>query len=133
MNKWMAIAIAVAALVVSCSSAGGASDADFPAFVYNSSSSLEGYRIAKRIPEVLEQMPCYCGCGKANQHHNLKECFIKPTGGYDDHASGCDVCVKEAVDVDNWHRQGKSLAEVRRLLDAKYQDYGQPTDTAPVE
>ncbi|MCL5027032.1 MAG: PCYCGC domain-containing protein [Chloroflexi bacterium] len=132
MRRWIIIALAAAAVLASCSST-GASDPNFPAFVYSSSSSLEGYRIAVRMPEVLEKMPCYCGCGKTNNHHSLKECFIKPDGSYDDHASGCDVCVKEAVDVDNWHRQGKSLAEVRRLLDAKYRDYGQPTDTAPVE
>ncbi len=129
----LGVAVLAAFLLAACAPAGRAAGDDFPAFVYGSASSLEGYRIAKSQPEVLAQMPCYCGCAKVNKHHSLKECFIKPDGTYDDHAAGCDVCVKEALDVVKWQKEGKGLAEVRRLLDEKYQDYGQPTDTPPVQ
>ena len=35
----------------------------------------EGYQIAKEIPEVLAQMPCFCGC-EAVGHENLLDCFV---------------------------------------------------------
>jgi len=39
------------------------------------------YEIAKEIPEVLAQMPCFCEC-EAYGHENLLDCFI------DSHAAG---------------------------------------------
>ncbi|HEX7627300.1 MAG TPA: PCYCGC motif-containing (lipo)protein, partial [Candidatus Methanoperedens sp.] len=51
-------------------------------------------------PEVLEQIPCYCGCGVhgstvsgGKPHMSVRDCFISNDGVYDDHASFCDVCV----------------------------------------
>jgi len=33
------------------------------------------YRIAKESPELVEQMPCYCGCYVSNQHRNNLDCY----------------------------------------------------------
>jgi hypothetical protein len=41
----------------------------------------EGYQIAKEIPEILAQLPCFCGC-EAVGHENLLDCFV------DQHAVG---------------------------------------------
>jgi hypothetical protein len=35
----------------------------------------EGYQIAKEIPKVLAQIPCFCGC-EAVGHENLLDCFV---------------------------------------------------------
>ncbi|MDE2181213.1 MAG: hypothetical protein KGJ40_10280 [candidate division NC10 bacterium] len=35
----------------------------------------ETYRIAKEAPELLEQMPCYCGCYKSADHRNNLDCY----------------------------------------------------------
>src|SRR3990170_8072551 len=90
--------VAVALVVVSCGggSARPAGEKDFPSFVYGSALSLESYGAAVRHQDELKRIPCYCGCGEANDHASLKECFIKPDGTYDSHAAGCDVCGKEA-------------------------------------
>ncbi len=40
-----------------------------------------GYEVAREIPEVLAQIPCFCGC-EAVGHKNLLDCFV------DDHAVG---------------------------------------------
>jgi hypothetical protein len=37
------------------------------------------YTIAKEIPEVLAQMPCFCEC-EAYGHENLLDCFIDKHG-----------------------------------------------------
>ena len=39
------------------------------------------YQIGREIPEVLAQMPCFCGC-EAFGHENLLDCFI------DEHGAG---------------------------------------------
>jgi hypothetical protein len=35
----------------------------------------ETYRIAKEAPELLEQMPCYCGCYSSADHRNNLDCY----------------------------------------------------------
>ncbi len=35
----------------------------------------KGYVIAKQIPEVLVQLPCFCGC-EAVGHQSLLDCFV---------------------------------------------------------
>ncbi len=35
----------------------------------------EVYRIAREVPELLEQMPCYCGCYVSDQHRNNLDCY----------------------------------------------------------
>lgn len=108
---------------------------NFPAFVYTSATSLESYRLAVRSPVFLEKMPCYCGCVQSANppHRNLKECFIKPDGRFEEHGATCDLCSKIALDAEAWRKEGLSLKEVRARLDAKYQEYGRPTDTPPIE
>jgi len=39
----------------------------------------KGYQIAKEIPEVLAQLPCFCGC-EAVGHKNLLDCFVDEHG-----------------------------------------------------
>jgi Protein of unknown function with PCYCGC motif len=38
-----------------------------------------GYQIAKEIPEILAQLPCFCGCGAVG-HENLLDCFVDEHG-----------------------------------------------------
>ncbi len=39
----------------------------------------KGYEIAKEIPEILAQLPCFCGC-EAVGHENLLDCFVDRHG-----------------------------------------------------
>jgi hypothetical protein len=39
----------------------------------------EAYQVAREIPAVLAQMPCYCEC-EAFGHENLLDCFIDQHG-----------------------------------------------------
>ena len=39
----------------------------------------QAYQIAKEIPKVLSQMPCFCEC-EASGHENLLDCFIDRHG-----------------------------------------------------
>src|SRR5215213_2919372 len=51
----------------------------------------DAYRAVKEIPVTIAQLPCYCHCDRGFGHKSLYSCFE------DDHASHCDVCVREAV------------------------------------
>ena len=104
---------------------------EFPPFVYNSARVLQAYETAVQIPEVLPFMPCYCGCGEAQDHKNLKDCFFKGDGSLNDHAAFCEVCDMEVADIAKWQGEGYSLKQIRGLIEEKYQRYGEPTDTAP--
>jgi uncharacterized protein YbaR (Trm112 family) len=33
------------------------------------------YRIAQEVPEMLERMPCYCGCYVSDRHQNNLDCY----------------------------------------------------------
>jgi len=105
--------------------------ANLPAFVYTSAASLESYRLAVREQALLEQQPCYCGCVTTADppHRNLKECFIKPDGSFEEHGATCDLCGKIALDAADLKAQGLSPREIRAALDAKYLEYGKATDT----
>ncbi len=35
----------------------------------------QAYQIAKDVPEVLEQVPCYCGCYGSAGHRNNLDCY----------------------------------------------------------
>jgi hypothetical protein len=108
----------------------GGSSAEFPAFVYHSPEVERAYGLAVQHQELFPLLPCYCGCGvmPEDPHRNLLDCFITGDGSLNPHASGCRICVDIAIDGTEWWAQGKSPAEVRSLVEAKYQSYGPATN-----
>ena len=72
------------------------------------------YQTAKDIPEVLEQLPCFCGCMSSYGHKNNLFCFK------DQHGSGCDMCQNIALDARKMHDQGMSIAQIQEQIKAKY-------------
>ena len=38
--------------------------------------TAEAYRAARAAPELIEQMPCYCGCSKTDGHLNNLDCYL---------------------------------------------------------
>lgn len=79
-----------------------------PDYVYTNAMTLSAYKYATEHPEVLEQLPCYCGCGQhgsetseGKPHRFLRDCFINDKGQYDSHASTCDVCIGLAMRAQN--------------------------------
>jgi len=107
-----------------------------PSFLDNQTDLIRAaYQIAGQAPEVLEWMPCYCGCGESAGHKSNMNCFIqevKEDGKivWDDHGTRCNVCIEIAVNSVKMHKDGKSLKEIRQTIDENYKDgYAKPTDT----
>ena len=103
--------------------------ADMPAEVQAAPVSVqEAYRFAAANPEVLTQIPCYCGCG-AIGHTSNYACYVsgKNSDGrlsFDAHALGCSICVDITQDSMRLLKEGKSTAEIRSYVDQTYSQYG---------
>ena len=75
----------------------------------------DAYRAAREIPVTLAQIPCYCHCDQEFGHKSLYSCF------QDEHASHCDVCVREALLALKLEKEQKMTpAQIREMIIAQY-------------
>jgi len=86
------------------------------------------YQFATANPDVMKNIPCYCGCGDIGHTSNYS-CYVssvddKGTITFDNHALGCSICVDITQDVMRMLRDGKSPQEARAYVDATYSKYG---------
>ncbi len=72
------------------------------------------YEVAREIPEVLDQLYCYCYCDKHSGHKSLLSCYT------DGHAADCDICMDEALEASRLYKQGKSVQEIRAKIDRQF-------------
>jgi hypothetical protein len=72
------------------------------------------YQAAKDIPEVLVELPCYCGCKDGLGHKSNLYCFA------DEHGSICDLCQTIALEGQEMHRKGMPTSEIREKIRAAY-------------
>ena len=106
-----------------------ASLASMPANVQKAPVSVQqAYRFAAANPDVLSQIPCYCGCGPIGHTSNYS-CYISAQNSdgslsFDHHALGCSICVDITQDSMRMLGQGKSVAEIRSYVDSTYAQYG---------
>ena len=93
------------------------------------------YAFALARPDVLQWLPCYCGCGRMGHGSNL-DCFFQrradtETFTYEEHASFCAVCVETANLAQQLLQEGTPMGEIRAAVDARFGGSGAPgTDTA---
>lgn len=78
------------------------------------------YRAAAADPEAFEAVACYCGCEEFLDHRHLLDCFERPDGGWERHATGCAVCLVEARDVVEMRADGTPIAEIIQQIDDRY-------------
>ena len=85
--------------------------------LFNDEKTRAAYQTARDIPEVLEQLPCFCGCMTNFGHKNNLFCFK------DQHGSGCEICQDIALDARKMHDNGMSIAQIQENIKAKYSKY----------
>ena len=81
----------------------------------------EAYQFAKLNQDVLEHIPCYCGCGSMGHISNYS-CFIAETKSdgtveYDEHALECGICVDIAHDAMRLVADGKDIDAIFAEID----------------
>ncbi|MFC5558037.1 PCYCGC motif-containing (lipo)protein [Ureibacillus thermophilus] len=108
---------------------------ELPAFLKEKHETVSAvYKIALEYADVLEWIPCYCGCGESAGHRSSLNCFIAEIREdevlWDDHGTRCQVCLEIAVESAKRAKDGKSIQEIRTYIDEKYQEgYSTPTPT----
>jgi hypothetical protein len=124
-------------LLAACGSSdksGGTGVAMLPDWVRSAPPRVkEAYQYAVANPEELAKYPCYCGCGSMGHTSNLS-CYVQsiaPDGSitFDNHATGCGICVDITQDVMRLKAEGQSSPAVRAYVDAQYSPFGPSTNT----
>jgi len=88
----------------------------------------EAYQFASINPDIMKDIPCYCGCGDIGHTSNY-DCYVSDVDDkgnikFDNHALGCSICVDITQDVMRMLQEGKTPAEARAYVDATYAKYG---------
>lgn len=88
----------------------------------------QAYQYAAANPNVMKQIPCYCGCDDIGHTSNYS-CYVSGVNEsgqikYDSHALGCSICVDITQDVMRLSRQGKAAPEIKTYIDQTYSQYG---------
>ncbi len=88
----------------------------------------EAYQFASTNPDVMKEIPCFCGCGDIGHTSNY-DCYVSDVDAqgdiqFDNHALGCSICVDITKDVMRMLQDGKTPAEARTYVDATYAQYG---------
>jgi hypothetical protein len=87
----------------------------------------EVYEFAGANPDILEFVPCFCGCETAGHRANA-HCFVQsrnPDGtvkAWEPHGMGCAVCIDVARDSMQLHASGASVRDVRSSIESEYSD-----------
>jgi len=85
-----------------------------PSYFSSDPRAQAAYQAAKDIPEVLAELPCFCGCMTQYGHENNLFCFK------DQHGSGCEVCEDIALDARDMHAKGLSPAQIKENIIQRY-------------
>jgi len=83
------------------------------------------YDFAAQHPEILNYIPCYCGCG--SQGHKANEsCFVArrdPRGNvleWDTHGFGCTICIDVARESMQLYNSGADVHSIRAAIEKRW-------------
>jgi len=83
--------------------------------LFSDERTRAAYQAAKDFPELLEQMPCFCGCmHEAVGHKNNLFCFK------DRHGAACAMCQDIALEARQKHEQGMPVAQIQEYIKSKF-------------
>ena len=70
----------------------------------------------REIPHIVDGIRCYCGCADLDGFRSLLSCYEAPAGM----ARFCEICEGEGRLAFNRWKEGQSLEQIRRAIDARY-------------
>lgn len=91
----------------------------------------QAYQFAVANPQVLQAIPCYCGCGVMGHTSNYS-CYVSDVQAdgkviFDNHSLGCSICVDITQDTMRLLQQGKPVPEIKEYVGQTYSRYGPAT------
>ena len=94
----------------------------------------DAYIFAAQRPDILEYVPCFCGCETAGHTRNA-DCFVASRNEdgtvreWDTHGMACTICVDVARDAMQLSASGASTVDIRAAVESKYAAYPRQTLT----
>lgn len=94
----------------------------------------DAYIFAAQHPEVLDYVPCFCGC-ETRGHRRNADCFVEsrnPDGtvrAWDTHGMACIICIDVARDAMQLRASGARVTDIRAAVESKYAAYERQTPT----
>jgi hypothetical protein len=93
------------------------------------------YEFAARHPEVLQYVPCFCGCEHLG-HGGNDDCFVSARDDegnvtWDPHGMGCTICIDVARDAMRMRATGASVADIRLAIERTYASRFEPHTPTP--
>jgi len=94
----------------------------------------DAYIFAAQRPDILEYVPCFCGCETAGHKRNA-DCFVASRNDdgsvreWDTHGMACTICVDVARDAMQLSASGASTDDIRAAVESKYAAYPRQTPT----
>jgi hypothetical protein len=92
------------------------------------------YEFAARHPEVMNFIPCFCGC-ESGGHKGNHDCFVagRDASGkvtdWEVHGLGCQICIDVGYEASRRYALGQSVVEIRNAIDEMYADLPNRTPT----
>ena len=83
------------------------------------------YDFAAQHPEILNYIPCYCGCG-AQGHKANESCFVARRDAkgnvlqWDEHGFGCTICVDVARESMQLYNSGADVNAIRAAIERRW-------------
>lgn len=72
------------------------------------------FEAARANAQVFDSVYCVCECAHAMDHRSLLACFESSQ------PVGCWACQEQAQAVEEWLKEGKSLAAIRAAVDKQW-------------
>jgi hypothetical protein len=93
------------------------------------------YEFAARHPEILQYVPCFCGCEHLG-HGGNDDCFVSARDAegnvtWDAHGMGCTICIDVARDAMQMRASGASVADIRLAIERTYAGRFEPHTPTP--
>lgn len=134
LGRWVLLALVLLAACSQVNAVNLAPESALPDFMRDADRDFKiAYRFAIANPDELTKDPCYCGCVYMGHSSNL-DCYITEISAdgsitFNNHASGCGICVEITLDVMRLLNQGWGAPQIRSYIDSHYSQRGPGTDT----
>ena len=85
----------------------------------------EVYLFAARHPEVLEYVPCFCGC-ETRGHKRNSDCFVRERNAdgtvraWEEHGMACIACVDVGRTAMQMYASGARVTDIRAEIERQY-------------
>jgi hypothetical protein len=86
-----------------------------PEQLKDSPGAITAFDQVRQIPQITDGIRCHCGCAKEKGFYSLLSCYEG-----DGMARDCQICQGQGRMAFRLHAAGKSLAQIRDAIDARY-------------